>query len=52
MPLSEWMKEWYGSIEKDFDDAVDRASRIELRCPPEKTRGSGTWQKLREVLKP
>ena len=50
MPLSAWVAEWYGGIDKEIESAVARSGKIELRCPPEKIgSGNGTWQKMREV---
>ena len=51
MPLSNWLVEWSGRIETDFTSAVDRASRIELRCAPKKYEdGNGAFQKVRFVV--
>jgi hypothetical protein len=49
MPLSGWMDEWYGSIEREFGLAVKHSSTIELQCPPEHRDRDGLWQKMREV---
>ena len=49
MPLSGWMDEWYGGIEREFGLAVKHSSTIELQCPPEHRDRDGLWQKIREV---
>ena len=47
MPLSGWLREWHVSIQQDYADAADRASRIELRCRQQK---GGLCRRIVDVL--